>query len=64
MNRVRELREEKGLSQEGLARLADVSTGTIRAVEKGQFPQFRTARAIARILEVTTDELFPEEVSA
>lgn len=63
MNRVRDLRLERGLSQEALARKAGLSLGAVRQVETGRRrPRLRTARAIAHALGVSVDEVFPEEL--
>jgi transcriptional regulator with XRE-family HTH domain len=60
---LRRVREEAGLSQEALARAADVSTGTIQALELGatSFPRVDTARRIAEALDSTIDEIFPTD---
>lgn len=56
---LRKLREEKGLSQERLARLADVANNTIIKIEvgKNQNPTLDTLRKIAKALEVSVDDL-------
>lgn len=56
---LRKLREEKGLSQEKLARLADVANNTIIKIEvgKNQNPTLITLKKIARALEVSVDDL-------
>ncbi|MGH2676571.1 MAG: helix-turn-helix transcriptional regulator [Actinomycetota bacterium] len=63
-NRVRELRGELGLSQEKLAAKADVSTGTIRAIERGHSPRLTTAQRLAQVLGVSVDDLFPEAIAS
>ncbi len=50
--RVRELREEKGMSKRGLAAAASVSETTLRRVERGEPLHFRTGRAVAKALGV------------
>jgi len=57
--RIRELRNKKGLSQEKLARLADVSYNTIVKIESGDSknPTFQTMTGIARALEISLDDL-------
>jgi len=48
------------LSQEALARLADVSTSTIAKLEKGiTGPRLDTARVIAGVLGVHVDDIWP-----
>lgn len=56
---IRRLREIKGLSQEKLARLADVANNTIVKIEAGknQNPTLDTLNKIAKALEVTIDDL-------
>lgn len=59
--RVRSLRGERGLSQERLARAADVSTSTIRRLElTGELPHTTTLIAVARALGVSVDALVGE----
>jgi transcriptional regulator with XRE-family HTH domain len=57
--RIRELRNKKGISQEKLARLADVSYNTIVKIEAGESinPSFRTMSGIAKALDVSLDDL-------
>ena len=60
--RMKEARKEKALSQEELARLADVSRQTINMIERGDFnPSLQLCIRICRILGKTLDELFWEE---
>jgi len=56
---LRKLREAKGLSQEKLARLADVANNTIIKIEAGknQNPTLDTLKKITKILDVSIDEL-------
>jgi transcriptional regulator with XRE-family HTH domain len=56
---VKKLREEKGLSQEKLARLADVSNNTIVNIEAGKQnnPTIETLKRVAKALEINVDEL-------
>ncbi|MCK9573631.1 MAG: helix-turn-helix transcriptional regulator [Candidatus Paceibacterota bacterium] len=56
---LRQLREAKGLTQEKLARLADVANNTIIKIESGknQNPTLDTLKNIAKVLEVSVDEL-------
>lgn len=57
--RIRELRNKKGLSQEKLARLADVSFTTIVKIESGdsKHPTIQTMAGIAKALDISLDEL-------
>jgi transcriptional regulator with XRE-family HTH domain len=56
---VKRLREKTGLSQEKLARLADVSNNTIINIEAGKQnnPTIETLKKIAKALEVGVDDL-------
>lgn len=58
-NKVKKLREKLGLSQEKLARLADVSTNTIINIESGKQtnPTISTIKKIAKALDASVDEL-------
>jgi len=56
---IRKLREKKKLSQEKLARLADVANNTIIKIESGENPNptLDTLQKIARALEISLDDL-------
>ena len=56
---LRKLRETKGLSQEKLARLADVANNTLIKMESGenQNPTLDTLKKVAKALNVSVDEL-------
>jgi len=56
--RIRELRNKRGISQEKLARLADVSYNTIVKIEAGESknPTFQTMVGIAKALGVSLDD--------
>ena len=56
---LRKLREAKELSQEKLARLADVANNTIIKIEAGKNrnPTLDTLKKITKALEVSVDEL-------
>lgn len=58
-NRINELRKEKNLSQEQLAKLCNVSRQTINAIENNKYdPTLSLAFELATHLKVTVDELF------
>ena len=63
--KIRKLRAKKGLSQEKLARLADVSYNTIVKIESGDSknPTFQTMAGIAKALGVSLDDLASEMAS-
>ncbi|MEA3444581.1 MAG: helix-turn-helix transcriptional regulator [Bacteroidota bacterium] len=56
---LRRLRESRGLTQEKLARLADVANNTIIKIEvgKNQNPTLDTLKKVAKALEVSVDDL-------
>ena len=56
---IKQLREAKGLSQEKLARLADVANNTIIKIESGKNdnPTLDTLKKIAKALEISVDDL-------
>ncbi|OHB12503.1 MAG: hypothetical protein A3G46_00920 [Candidatus Zambryskibacteria bacterium RIFCSPLOWO2_12_FULL_39_16] len=58
-NSIKKLREAKGLSQEKLARLADVANNTLIKMESGenQNPTLDTLKKVARALDVSVDDL-------
>ncbi len=59
--RIRDLRESSGMTQEALARAADIGRVTLVRLEKGeQSPRFRTLDAIARALGRSISELLVE----
>jgi len=56
---VKRLREKMGLSQEKLARLADVSNNTIINIEAGRQdnPTIDTLKKVAKALDLSVEEL-------
>lgn len=58
-NNIRKLREAKGLSQEKLARLADVANNTLIKMESGenQNPTLDTLKKVAKAFGVSVDDL-------
>jgi len=56
---IRKLRLKNGLSQEKLARLADISTVTLVKIEAGvaKEPTITTVTKLANALEISIDEL-------
>lgn len=62
VNRVRERRLARGLTQEDLAALAGVSRQSIIAIERGRYvPSLPLALRLAEIFGCATDELFRRE---
>lgn len=58
--RIKEIREERKMSQQELVRKSGVSRGTISALENGTMraTTTKTLVAIADALEVTVDQIF------
>jgi len=56
---IKRLREAKGLSQEKLARLADVANNTLIKMETGENknPTLETLKKVAQALDVGVDDL-------
>ena len=61
--RLKHWREKKGLTQEALARKADISYNTIIKLETGGIkdPRVSTITKLAQALEITIDELLSGE---
>lgn len=58
MNNIKKLRERKGIKQDELARLLNVTQGAVSGWETGRYNiDNEKLKAIANILETTTDEL-------
>ena len=61
-NRVKELRKEKGYTQEDLAELLGVSRQTVNAIEKQKFdPSLNTAFKMAKLFELPIESIFLSE---
>ena len=56
---IKKLRKQRGLSQDKLSKLADISHNTISKIESGaiQSPTMDTASKIAKALGVSLDDL-------
>lgn len=56
---IRKLRKQKGLSQDRLSKLADLSYNTIIKLESGGItnPSIHTLQKIAKALDVSVDDL-------
>ena len=56
---IKKLRKQRGLSQDKLSKLADISHNTIIKIESGaiQSPTMDTAQKIAKALGVSLDDL-------
>ena len=61
MNRVREYREQAGISQTELARRVRVAGANLSAIERGKVaPWPKVRRALVRVLKQPESELFPD----
>lgn len=61
LNRVRELRKERGWSQAELGVKLDVSRQTINAIETGKFdPSLPLAFKIAKLFKLLIEDIFED----
>ena len=62
-NRVRQLREERGLTQKQLGEKVNVSRQAINAVETGKFdPSLWLAYDIAQLFDMSIEEVFDFDI--
>lgn len=60
MNKLKIIRKQLGLSGQGLAVKAKLSTATVTAIERWNYvPTAATRERIAAALEVSTNEIWP-----
>lgn len=58
-NKIREIRKQRGVSQEGLADLADLDRTYIGGIERGiRNPSLRNIGKIAKALKIKPKDLF------
>lgn len=58
-NRLEEIRKQKGINQEELARALEVSRQTISSLENGRYnPSIILAFKIARYFDMSIEEIF------
>ncbi len=58
--KLKNVRQKNGLTQEELAKKANITTRNYQRIEKGeQDPKTTTAILIAQALQTTVEELFP-----
>ncbi len=58
-NRLEEIRKEKGIKQDELAKVLEVSRQTISSIENGRYnPSIILAFKIARFFDMTIEEIF------
>jgi putative transcriptional regulator len=63
-NRVRELRDSRGLSQASLAEALGVSRQTINSIEKDRYtPSLPLALALGRFFGERVEEIFDDEAT-
>jgi len=61
-NRIRELREQRGLSQRALGIEMGVSRQTINSLEVGRYtPSLPLALKLGRFFELSVEEIFDDE---
>ncbi|EAF3514114.1 transcriptional regulator [Listeria monocytogenes] len=61
-NKVKQLREERGIEQNELALALEVSRQTIHAIEKGKYnPSLELSLKMARYFRLTIEEIFQLE---
>jgi putative transcriptional regulator len=58
-NRIRELREARGMTQDDLARKLEVSRQTVISLERGRYdPSIRLAFSIAAFFSLSIEDVF------
>jgi putative transcriptional regulator len=58
-NRLKEIRLQKGYTQESLGQAVEVTRQSIIAIEKGRYrPSVELALKLARVLETPIDDIF------
>ena len=58
-NKIEEIRKERGIRQEELAKMLGVSRQTVSSLENGRYnPSILLAYKIARYFEMTIEEVF------
>ena len=63
-NQIKQLRKDKALSQEELAKICQVSRQTINAIENNKYdPTLQLAFKLADSLNTTVDQLFKQNSS-
>ena len=58
-NRIEEIRKQKGINQDELAKTLGVSRQTISSLERGRYnPSITLAYKIAKLFELTIEDVF------
>lgn len=60
-SRLKQARLKKGLTQEELAKVADVSQSSICYIERGKIPRMDTLQKICKALEIQIQELIEKD---
>ncbi len=64
-NRIEEIRKERGIRQEELAKMLGVSRQTVSSLETGRYnPSIALAFKVARCFEMSIEEIFIYEDNA
>lgn len=64
-NRVKELRDARGWTQQQLAELVGVSRQSINSIERNRYvPSLELALLFARVFAISTDEIFNLETES
>jgi DNA-binding XRE family transcriptional regulator len=55
--KIEAMRQERGLSRQGLAREAGLAVATVGSVERGERVRVKTARSVARVFGMHPKEI-------
>nr|DAJ09140.1 MAG TPA: putative transcriptional regulator [Caudoviricetes sp.] len=61
-NKIAEIRNEEGITQEELAKMSDISRVALSAIENGTVPNGNTMLNIAKALKRKVENVFYEEM--
>lgn len=61
-NKIAEIRNEEGITQEKLAKMSDISRVALSAIENGTVPNGNTMLNIAKALKRKVENVFYEEM--
>lgn len=60
MSKLKQLREQKNLTQEELSETSGISVRTIQRIEAGTAPKGFTLKTLAKVLEIPEQDLLPD----